>query len=64
MTTESAVAYIRRMREDAAFRQAMNGFDGGEAGWDYLRAQGFEFTLEEFKKAQDEIYREYGVTPM
>jgi len=64
MSTESAIAYIRRMRDDAEFRQIMNGFDGDDAGWDYLRTQGFEFSMSEFKLAQQDIYKEYGVTPM
>ncbi len=64
MSVESAVAYIKRMRSDDAFRQAVNGFDGSDAGWDYLKEQGFEFSMHEFKQAQDEIYKEHGITPM
>jgi hypothetical protein len=53
------------MRADDVFRQTMNAFDGDEdASWAYLRTQGLEFTVDEFKKAQDEVYQEYGVTPM
>jgi predicted ribosomally synthesized peptide with nif11-like leader len=65
MSVESAIAYIRRMRSDDAFRQTMNAFDGDDdASWAYLHTQGFEFSVEDFKKGQEEIYREYGVTPM
>ncbi|MDR3324193.1 MAG: Nif11-like leader peptide family natural product precursor [Zoogloeaceae bacterium] len=64
MSIASAAAYIRRMREDVALRQTMNDFDGSDAGWEYLRGEGFEFTMDEFKKAQEEVYKEYGVTPM
>lgn len=65
MSVESAVAYIKRMREDAAFRQTMNDLsEDEESSWAHIRASGFEFTMPEFKKAQDEIYQEHGITPM
>lgn len=65
MSVESAVAYIKRMREDAAFRQTMNDLsEDEESSWAHIRASGFDFTMQEFKKAQDEIYREHGITPM
>jgi predicted ribosomally synthesized peptide with nif11-like leader len=64
MSIESAIAYIRRMREDDAFRRAMNEFDGSDAAWRQLEAQGFTFSMEEFRKAQEVIYKEYGVTPL
>lgn len=65
MSVESAVAYIKRMRSDDAFRQTMNDLsEDEEASWAHIRASGFEFTMQEFKKAQDEIYQEHGITPM
>lgn len=65
MSVESAVAYIKRMRSDDAFRQTMNDLSEDEdASWNHIRANGFEFTMQEFKKAQDEMYKEHGVTPM
>lgn len=64
MSVESALAYIRRMRSDEDFRRVLNEFDGEAASWDYLKEQGYVFTLEEFKRAQEEIYKEYGITPM
>lgn len=65
MSVESAVAYIKRMREDDAFRQAMNELSEDEdASWAHIRANGFDFTMKEFKLAQDVIYQENGITPM
>ena len=64
MSVELAVAYIRRMRSDADFRKHMNENSEDEAGnWAYAKEQGFEFTMNEFKQAQDVIYKEYGVDP-
>jgi len=65
MSVESAVAYIKRMREDAEFRRLMNENSEDEAkSWELIRENGFEFTMQEFKQAQDEIYKEYGIDPM
>ncbi len=64
MSVESAVAYIKRMRSDDAFRQTVNQNDDENANWAFLAEQGFVFSLEEFKQAQDEIYKEYGITPL
>lgn len=65
MSVESAVAYIKRMREDQDFRALMNDNSEDEAAnWTILKANGFEFTMSEFKQAQDEIYKEYDITPM
>ncbi|MCR6629170.1 MAG: Nif11-like leader peptide family natural product precursor [Magnetospirillum sp.] len=65
MSVESAVSYIKRMREDEAFRKVMNDIsDDEEASWAHIRANGYDFTMVEFKKAQDEIYQEHGITPM
>ncbi|PWB83817.1 MAG: Nif11-like leader peptide family natural product precursor [Methylocystaceae bacterium] len=65
MSVESAVAYIRRMRSDDDFRKKMNEIsEDEEASWAAINAAGYEFTMIEFKKAQDVIYEEHGVTPM
>lgn len=63
MTVESAMAYIRRMREDAAFRRTVNDCEDDATNWAWVREQGYEFSLQEFKQAQDETYREHGLTP-
>ena len=65
MSVESAVAYIHRMRSDQDFRAAVNALADDEAqSWAHIRTQGYEFTMEEFKTAQDEIYKEYGINPL
>jgi len=64
MSVESARAYITRMRGDESFRHAVNAFDDEEASWQFLKDNGFEFSIDEFKKAQDLIYKEYGITPL
>ncbi|MGE4281657.1 MAG: Nif11-like leader peptide family RiPP precursor [Magnetospirillum sp.] len=65
MSVESAVAYIKRMRSDDEFRQKMNDLSEDEsASWAEIKASGFDFTMIEFKKAQDEIYKEHNITPM
>ncbi|MFG1478763.1 Nif11-like leader peptide family natural product precursor [Xanthobacter sp. V4C-4] len=65
MSVESAVAYIRRMREDDVFRKTMNDLsEDDDKSWAELRAAGFDFTMLEFKAAQDAIYKEHGITPL
>jgi predicted ribosomally synthesized peptide with nif11-like leader len=64
MSVESAKAYIERMRSDAAFRSTVNACDDEQANWRFLKENGFEFTLEEFKQAQALIYEEHGITPL
>ena len=65
MSVEMAVEYIRRMRSDDEFRKKMNEISEDEAAsWAAIREAGYEFSMTEFKKAQDVIYEEYGVTPM
>lgn len=65
MSVESAVAYIKRMREDAEFRRVLNDNSEDEAAnWAYIKAQGFDFTMTEFKEAQDQFYKEHGITPL
>lgn len=64
MSVEHAVAYIRRMREDAEFRRVLNDNSEDEAAnWAYVKAAGYDFTMTEFREAQDVIYKEYGVDP-
>ncbi|MFG1419290.1 Nif11-like leader peptide family natural product precursor [Xanthobacter sp. V0B-10] len=65
MSVESAVAYIRRMRSDDEFRRKMNEISEDEdTSWKEIRDAGFDFTMKEFKAAQDEMYKEHGVTPL
>lgn len=65
MSVESAVAYIKRMRSDDAFRQSMNALsEDDEAAWVEIRKAGYDFSMAEFKQAQDEIYKEFGITPI
>ncbi|QFY41499.1 Nif11-like leader peptide family natural product precursor [Candidatus Methylospira mobilis] len=65
MSVESAVAYINRMRTDEVFRHEVNQFAEDEtASWEFIGCNGYQFTMEEFRTAQDEIYREHGITPL
>jgi predicted ribosomally synthesized peptide with nif11-like leader len=65
MSVESALTYIRRMRSDNDFRlQVVDLSDNETASWQFLKQNGYEFTMEEFRAAQDAIYKEYGLTPM
>lgn len=65
MSVDSAVSYIRRMRSDAAFREAVQALSEDEpASWAFLKESGYAFSMDEFRLAQDEIYKEYGITPM
>jgi len=64
MSVDSAKAYIERMRSDESFRHQVNACDGEDASWQYLRENGFAFSVNEFKQAQDLIYQEYGITPL
>ncbi|QGM97530.1 Nif11-like leader peptide family natural product precursor [Methylocystis parvus] len=65
MSVDSAVEYIRRMRSDDDFRKKMNEIsDDEDASWAAIRDAGYDFTMIDFKKAQDVIYEEHGVTPM
>jgi predicted ribosomally synthesized peptide with nif11-like leader len=65
MTVESAIAYIRRMRSDEVFRHEVNHLAEDEsAGWALIRQNGYEFTMDEFRAAQDNIYKEHGITPL
>lgn len=65
MSLESALSYIRRMREDNAFRHAVNALSEDDAAsWAFLKENGYEFSMAEFRAAQDETYKEHGITPM
>ncbi|MDR3393733.1 MAG: Nif11-like leader peptide family natural product precursor [Parasulfuritortus sp.] len=63
MSVESAKTYITRMRNDPDFRQQVNHNDDEAANWAFLKANGYEFTLHEFKLAQEAIYQEHGIVP-
>jgi len=65
MSVESAVAYIKRMRADEEFHRALNDNSEDEAAnWAAIKAAGYDFTMVEFRKAQEAIYQEFGVTPI
>jgi len=65
MSMESAKSYIERMREDEAFRNAVNALsEDEEKSWTFLKAQGYDFTMQDFRQAQEKIYQEYGIEPM
>ncbi len=64
MSVESAVAYIKRMRSDDAFRRTFNDCEDEEANWTAAKAFGYDFTMSEFKQAQDVIYKDFGITPL
>jgi predicted ribosomally synthesized peptide with nif11-like leader len=64
MSVQSAKEYITRMREDEAFRKTINDCTDEQANWEFLKTNGYEFSLQEFKLAQEEIYHEYGITPL
>jgi len=64
MSVESAKIYITRMRNDAEFRSKINDCTDEAANWAFLKSEGYEFTVPEFKTATEEIYKEYGIDPM
>lgn len=64
MSVESAKAYITRMRNDEPFRKMINAVEDDEKNWAVVKENGYEFTVEEFKSATEEIYKEYGIDPM
>lgn len=64
MSVESAVSYIKRMRSDEAFRARLNENSEDEAAnWALIKAEGYDFTMNEFNQARDVIYKEHGITP-
>ena len=65
MSVESAIAYITRMRDDKDFHRAINEQSEDEAAsWALVRFHGYDFTIEEFMAAKDQIYKEFGITPL
>jgi predicted ribosomally synthesized peptide with nif11-like leader len=65
MSVESAIAYINRMRSDETFRHEVNQLSEDEtASWELIGRNGYQFTMQEFRAAQDEIYKEHGITPL
>ena len=64
MSVKSAKEYIQRMRADDSFRMTVNDCPDESANWEFLKANGYEFTLQEFKLAQEDIYKDYGITPL
>ena len=61
MSIASAKAYIDRMREDEDFRRIVNACEDEDANWELLRQNGYEFTIEDFKDAQDVLCKELGI---
>lgn len=65
MSVESAKTYINRMRSDEEFRRMINAVSEDEtASWNLIKEHGYDFTMQEFQLARDEIYKEHGITPM
>ena len=65
MSVESAIAYIKRTREDETFRRTLNdNSEDEDANWAFIKTSGYDFTMTEFKQAQDAVYKEFGITPM
>ena len=65
MSIESAKTYIERMRGDQVFRHAVNALaEDEEASWQFIRENGYVFSMTEFQQARDLIYAEYGITPL
>jgi len=60
MSIESAKSYMQRMRIDPAFRKAVNECEDPGENWAFLRANGFDFTADEFKQAQKEVFEAHG----
>jgi predicted ribosomally synthesized peptide with nif11-like leader len=60
MSIESAKAYMERMRTDPTFRSRVNECEDPAANWTYLRENGFDFTVDEFKLAQKEVFELHG----
>jgi len=60
VSIESAKAYMERMRVDPEFRRRVNECDDPAANWAYLRENGFDFSVDEFKAAQKEVFEIHG----
>ncbi|HVI49582.1 MAG TPA: Nif11-like leader peptide family natural product precursor [Candidatus Sulfotelmatobacter sp.] len=64
MTVQSAKDYITRMREDEAFHRRVNDCEDDDTNWGFIRQEGYDFTVQEFKQAAEEIYAEKGIDPI
>ncbi len=60
MSIQSAKEYMKRMRSDAAFKSQVEGQPDDETRWEFIKAQGYEFTFREFDTAQTELFAELG----
>lgn len=60
MSIDSAKAYMKRMREDPEFRRRVNECDDPAANWAFLRENGFDFSVDEFKEAQRGLFEVHG----
>jgi predicted ribosomally synthesized peptide with nif11-like leader len=64
MTVQSAKDYITRMREDEEFHRKINACESDDTNWVFIRQEGYDFTVQEFKQAAEEIYAEKGIDPI
>ncbi|GFK95343.1 hypothetical protein NNJEOMEG_03205 [Fundidesulfovibrio magnetotacticus] len=60
MSIESAKQYMERMRQDPDFRRRVNECEDPASNWAFLREEGFDFTVDEFKLAQKDVYEKHG----
>lgn len=57
MSMDDAKAYMKRMREDATFKEQVQALHDGEdkdAAWALIKEHGYEFSFSEFLQAQKE----------
>ena len=53
------------MRADEDFRQAVNALsEDEEKSWAFVQSHGYDFSMQDFRAAQEKIYEEYGIEPM
>ncbi len=55
MSLDDAKAYMKRMREDTAFKQhvqTLHDSENKDAAWAYVKDHGYDFTFSEFLQAQ------------
>ncbi len=55
MSTESAKAFIERVKNDEDFRKELEGLDSAEERMKFAKARGFDFTTDEIKGWQDTL---------
>lgn len=58
MSIEDAKAYMLRMRTDPDFKKEVNTLhehNDSEAVWAWVKDQGYDFSIPEFKQAQQEM---------